>query len=65
MSTMTKKSKSENAAANRDVNELPKQGDQFRCEQCGMAIEVTAGCNCKDPDHVHFKCCGQDMAKLS
>ena len=41
----------------------PKRGDRFRCSQCGMEIQVTSECNCKDPNHVHFNCCNQEMAK--
>jgi hypothetical protein len=39
----------------------PKKGERFRCETCGMEIQVTVDCNCQDPDHVHFQCCGQEL----
>jgi hypothetical protein len=39
----------------------PKAGDRFRCAGCGMEIQVTSDCNCKDGEHVHFHCCGQEM----
>ena len=42
----------------------PKKGDKFECSQCGMAIQVTADCKCKEDEHVHFHCCGQEMAKV-
>ena len=38
-----------------------KTGDRFRCEECGMEIQVTADCPCEDADHVHFQCCDMDM----
>ena len=41
----------------------PKRGDRYRCSQCGMEIQITSECTCKDPDHVHFQCCNQAMAK--
>jgi len=41
----------------------PKQGDKFRCEACGMEIEVTVACSCKEDEHVHFHCCGKEMTK--
>jgi hypothetical protein len=41
----------------------PKKGDRFRCEDCGMQLQVTADCKCGD-DHAHFHCCGQEMKKI-
>jgi hypothetical protein len=41
----------------------PKKGDRYRCKNCGMAIEVTADCTCKE-GHAHFHCCGQMMAQV-
>jgi hypothetical protein len=41
----------------------PKKGDRFRCAVCGMEIEVTADCHCKQ-DHAHFHCCGQLMSPV-
>jgi hypothetical protein len=51
------------ASATTTVNP-PKKGERFRCEQCGMEIEVTADCQCKPGAHVQFECCGQQMAKV-
>jgi len=42
----------------------PKKGDRFRCQKCGMEVQVTADCRCQDPDHVHFHCCGQELHKV-
>ncbi len=41
----------------------PKVGEHFRCQQCGMEVEVTTGCKCSDPDHVSFECCGKKMQR--
>ena len=43
---------------------LPQKGEQFRCSQCGMEIELTADCHCKEGEHVHFECCGQELMKV-
>ena len=42
--------------------ETPKQGETYRCEQCGMELEITQDCACSDPAMVHLECCGQEMA---
>jgi hypothetical protein len=42
----------------------PKQGERFRCQQCGMEIQITADCKCQGPEHVHFQCCGQELRKV-
>jgi hypothetical protein len=42
----------------------PKKGERFRCDQCGMEIEVTADCSCSEDQHVHFHCCDQEMTKV-
>lgn len=41
----------------------PKRGDRFRCDSCGMELQVTADCKCQNDDHMHFQCCGQEMRK--
>lgn len=41
----------------------PHKGDKFRCDGCGMKIEVTVDCKCKEDEHVHFHCCGKEMVK--
>lgn len=45
------------------TSSAPKKGDKFRCEKCGMALEVTADCKCQGDDHAHFHCCGKEMSK--
>ena len=41
----------------------PQKGDHFRCENCGMELEITTACQCNDPEHVELRCCGQEMTK--
>jgi hypothetical protein len=41
----------------------PKIGQRFQCKACGMEVQVTADCNCKDPTHVHFQCCDREMER--
>jgi len=41
----------------------PKQGETFRCKACGMELKITKDCKCKQGEHVHFHCCGEEMAK--
>jgi hypothetical protein len=52
------------AGAKESSPTAPKQGDHFRCEECGMEIAVTTGCKCADGKNVQFQCCGQNMAKV-
>ena len=42
----------------------PKKGDRFRCEKCGMEVEVTANCKSTAGHHVRFECCGQPLAQV-
>jgi len=63
MSEMTQKM-SKAARTGATVSRTPKQGDQFRCQKCGMELEITSDCKCQEPDHVHLQCCGQEMDKL-
>jgi hypothetical protein len=42
----------------------PKKGERFRCQTCGMEVQVTADCNCKEPGMVHFHCCNQELQKV-
>ena len=54
-------------AANAQVDKglaPPRQGEMFRCKACGMELEVTKDCRCKDGEKVHFHCCGQEMVKV-
>src|SRR5262245_50632700 len=43
---------------------LPKKGERYHCQTCGMEIRVTADCHCHEPDHVELPCFGQDLARV-
>ena len=43
---------------------LPRKGDVFRCDTCGMELKVTVACDCEDPDMVHMSCCGQELTAV-
>jgi hypothetical protein len=67
MSTMTdkmSKSSAKPGAAKEHDKSLPQRGEHFRCQTCGMELEVTTSCKCDDPDHVHLVCCGQELNKV-
>lgn len=42
----------------------PQKGEHYRCETCGMEIDVTAECHCESQDGPHFECCGHELAKV-
>jgi hypothetical protein len=42
----------------------PHKGEHFRCETCGMEIDVTAECQCEGEDGPHFECCGHELKKV-
>ena len=42
---------------------VPKKGEKYRCDECGMEIQVNKECGCKNPEHAHFQCCNQEMSK--
>jgi len=42
----------------------PKKGDRYRCQKCGMELQIAADCRCSDPAHVYFHCCGQELQRL-
>jgi hypothetical protein len=42
----------------------PRKGDKFRCQSCGMEIELKSDCHCKAGEHVHFECCGKELSKV-
>lgn len=43
---------------------LPKKGEVYRCEQCGMEIQVIKDCKSDNPNAVLFECCTQMMSKV-
>ncbi len=42
----------------------PKKGERYRCEKCGMEIQVTEDCKCGAGHHARFECCGQPLARV-
>ena len=42
---------------------IPKAGEKFRCDVCGMELKITQDCRCEEDDMVHFHCCGKEMVK--
>ena len=67
MSAMTEKMSKASADTAEMVDSgvgMPKKGERFRCEKCGMEVKITADCHCEEPDHVHFHCCGQELQKV-
>jgi hypothetical protein len=65
MSSMTKKMGETSAEHPVPVDKgvgHPRKGDRFRCASCGMEIQLTRDCACKDPNSVHFHCCGQELS---
>ena len=50
--------------ASPDVDRFrPKKGERFRCENCGMEIELIADCRCKEDHNVRLQCCGSDLSR--
>ena len=44
-----------------------KEGDIFKCKECGLELQVKKTCACRAGEEVSctvpLKCCGQDMVK--
>ncbi|MGE0610108.1 MAG: hypothetical protein AB7O62_23655 [Pirellulales bacterium] len=59
---MATKSKA-SAASGAATASHPQPGDHYRCEKCGMELQVTVGCQC-DASCMSLECCGQAMQKL-
>lgn len=51
-------------ANNNMLSSPPRKGERFECQRCGMEIEVIADCHCKEGEHAHFECCGQEMTPV-
>lgn len=63
MSTMTDKMSEASGKVDEGVGS-PKKGERFRCEKCGMEVQVTVDCGCNQPNMVHFHCCGQELKNV-
>lgn len=46
-----------------EAKDTPRRGNTYRCEQCGMELQVTTDCACSDPGMVRLECCGQELTK--
>ena len=46
------------------VHAMPHEGETYRCESCGMEMQVTADCGCEDPETVHLECCGHALTRV-
>jgi len=44
-----------------EVIEVPKNGDIYRCEICGMELEIISDCGCGEGPHL--ECCGRPMSR--
>jgi len=44
--------------------ELPKQGEIYRCNECGMELKITSDCHCADPNDVKLECCGKELLRV-
>ena len=46
-----------------------KKGDVYKCESCGLEIQVKKTCSCgsggEDACSVPLQCCGEEMVKAS
>lgn len=47
-----------------DQQASPNQGDLYRCNKCGLELQITKESRQHSRD-VDFKCCGQTMEKLT
>lgn len=56
-------SRSDKKAMNHDDQAPPRTGDRYRCDQCGMELEVVADCT-GGASGVHLECCGQELTRL-
>ena len=46
-----------------EATDMPRRGNTYRCEKCGMELQVTTDCACSDPEMVRLECCGQELTK--
>jgi hypothetical protein len=51
------------AQAQTQTKSLPRTGDTFRCDQCGMELALTKDCKCEEGEP-HFECCGKPLTAV-
>jgi hypothetical protein len=56
-------SRSDKKVTNPEDQAPPRTGDRYRCDQCGMELEVVADC-AGGASGVHLECCGQELTRL-
>jgi len=44
-----------------EFDQVPKSGESFRCESCGMQIRLEADCHCEGGNAPLFECCGKTL----
>src|SRR6476620_652604 len=64
MSAYDKKDEMRRGQAVSPAEDMPKQGDHYRCQSCGMEFEVVVSCGCDDPQQVRLECCDRPMARV-
>lgn len=42
----------------------PMKGDRFRCDCCGVEVEVVEDCDRPDARHVRLSCCDRPMTRV-
>ncbi|HZZ80842.1 MAG TPA: hypothetical protein VFE62_20235 [Gemmataceae bacterium] len=52
----------ENSLKQAPQMQAPKKGEHYRCEKCGMEMEVTADCK-EQGHHARLECCGQPLTR--
>jgi hypothetical protein len=57
--TMTQQQATQSAA----TKDLPQAGETYRCDTCGMELEITQNCQCKEGTPL-LACCGEQMTKV-
>jgi hypothetical protein len=41
----------------------PRKDERFRCQKCGMEIEIITDCKSTGGHHARFECCGQPLTR--
>jgi hypothetical protein len=57
MSATVQENNPTNSGGAKVAHDLPKKGDRYRCEPCGIEIELTTPTNCEQPVNASEKCC--------
>jgi hypothetical protein len=52
------------ASAMLQGREKPRQGEHYRCPNCGMEVEIVEACRCSGSESEHFHCCGRELQKV-